>query len=36
MKSLKLVCMAMVSMAIILVSCSGSDGEIGPQGEQGP
>lgn len=35
MKSLKLVCMAMVSMAVILVSCSGSDGETGPQGPAG-
>ncbi|MER3319338.1 MAG: hypothetical protein RIB79_13690 [Allomuricauda sp.] len=35
MKSLKLVCMAMVSMAVILVSCSGSDGETGPQGTAG-
>lgn len=35
MKSLKLVCMAMLCMAITLVSCSGSDGETGPQGQQG-
>ncbi|MFN3138175.1 MAG: hypothetical protein ACE37L_10850 [Allomuricauda sp.] len=36
MKSLKLVCMAMLCMAVSLVSCSGEDGETGPQGPQGP
>ncbi|WP_293297665.1 hypothetical protein [Allomuricauda sp.] len=35
MKSLKLVCMAMVSMTVILVSCSGEDGEQGQQGFPG-
>ena len=35
MKSLKLVCMAMLCMAITLVSCSGSDGETGPKGTAG-
>ncbi|MCK0161071.1 hypothetical protein [Allomuricauda sp. F6463D] len=35
MKSFKLVCMAMVSMAVILVSCSGEDGEKGQQGIAG-
>jgi len=35
MKALKLVSMAMVCMAMVLVSCSGEDGEKGMQGEQG-
>lgn len=35
MKTLKLVSMAMVCMAMVLVSCSGEDGEKGMQGEQG-
>ncbi|MCA0958554.1 collagen-like protein [Muricauda ruestringensis] len=35
MKSLKLVCMAMLSMAMIMTSCSGEDGETGPQGDPG-
>lgn len=35
MKTLKLFSMAMLSMAIVLVSCSGEDGEQGPQGKTG-
>lgn len=35
MKTVKLVCMAMMSMAMIMVSCSGEDGEQGIPGEDG-
>jgi len=35
MKALKVVSLAMVCMAMVLVSCSGDDGEQGPQGLQG-
>jgi len=35
MKALKLVGIAMVSMTVALVSCSGSDGETGPAGKDG-
>ncbi|MEO2050558.1 MAG: hypothetical protein ABGX00_02245 [Allomuricauda sp.] len=35
MKALKVVSLAMVCMAMVLVSCSGDDGEQGPQGPQG-
>ena len=35
MKALKLFSMAMLAMAITLVSCSGEDGETGPTGKQG-
>jgi len=36
MKALKLCSIAMLAMAITLVSCSGEDGETGPAGKQGP
>lgn len=35
MKALKVVSLAMVCMAMVLVSCSGDDGEQGPQGIAG-
>lgn len=35
MKIVKLFSMAMLCMAMVLVSCSGEDGERGPQGPQG-
>lgn len=35
MKIVKLFSMAMICMAIVLVSCSGEDGERGPEGAQG-
>lgn len=35
MKKIQLVSMAMLCIAIALVSCSGEDGETGPQGPQG-
>jgi hypothetical protein len=35
MKTLKLVCMAMLCLAVSLVSCSGEDGDTGPQGPAG-
>lgn len=35
MKTIKLVSMAMLSMAMIMTSCSGEDGETGPQGPKG-
>ncbi|SNY95176.1 collagen-like protein [Flagellimonas pacifica] len=36
MKGLKLFSMAMLAMAVTMVSCSGEDGETGAQGIQGP
>nr|WP_321415142.1 hypothetical protein [uncultured Allomuricauda sp.] len=36
MKAIKLLYMAMLCMAMALVSCSGEDGEQGLQGDQGP
>lgn len=35
MKSIVLIGTVIVSMAVVLASCSGEDGEMGPQGEQG-
>ncbi|WP_127020097.1 hypothetical protein [Flagellimonas beolgyonensis] len=35
MKKIKFFALAMISMATLLVSCSGDDGEQGPQGPQG-
>ena len=35
MKTVKLVCMTMMSMAMIMVSCSGEDGTTGPAGTDG-
>ncbi|MBA4745418.1 MAG: collagen-like protein [Muricauda sp.] len=36
MKSIRLFSMAVLGMAMVLISCSGEDGEQGPQGKQGP